>query len=66
MGLGERVRRSREDAGLSQEALAYRAGVSASAVRGIEQERQVPRVDTLQRLARELGTTVGFLIGEAA
>jgi ribosome-binding protein aMBF1 (putative translation factor) len=53
--LGELVRRHRVAAGLSQEALAARAGVSRRGVSDIERGViQAPRDDTLSRLADAL------------
>ncbi|MDQ2669680.1 MAG: helix-turn-helix domain-containing protein, partial [Gemmatimonadota bacterium] len=53
---GERLRRHRETAGLSQERLAERAGMSANAVGALERgERTRPYPDTVRRLADALG-----------
>ena len=53
---GERLRRHREAAGLSQERLAERAGISANAVGALERgERTRPYPDTVRRLADALG-----------
>ena len=55
-GFGERLRRHREAAGLSQERLAERAGISANAVGALERgERTRPYPDTVRRLADALG-----------
>jgi predicted ATPase/transcriptional regulator with XRE-family HTH domain/Tfp pilus assembly protein PilF len=55
---GERLRRYREAAGYSQEALAERAGLSANAISALERgERKRPYPDTLRRLAEALGLT---------
>lgn len=53
-----RVRRARELAGLSQAALAERAGVSRPLVAAVEQGRHSPGVDAALGLAAALGTTV--------
>lgn len=56
VSIGEVLRRYRMEAGLTQEALADRAGVSARAVRAIEGgTRQTPRKETLSLLAEALG-----------
>ena len=53
---GALLRRLRLAAGLTQEALAERAGVSAKAVRGLERDpTRVPRLDTVPLLADALG-----------
>lgn len=53
---GVLLRRRRLAAGLTQEALAERAGVSAKAVRGLERDpNRAPRLDTVALLADALG-----------
>ena len=55
---GVLLRQLRRQAGLSQEALAQRAGVGIRTVRGLETgERTNPNVDTLRALADALGLT---------
>lgn len=55
-GFGALLRRLRLGAGLTQETLAERAGVSAKAIRGLERDPQrVPRLDTVAVLADALG-----------
>jgi transcriptional regulator with XRE-family HTH domain len=52
---GEQLRRYRRDRGLTQEALAEAAGLSARGIRALEQgERTAPHVDTVQLLADAL------------
>jgi transcriptional regulator with XRE-family HTH domain len=53
---GDLLRRHREAAGLSQEALAARSGISADAIGLLERgQRRRPRADTIRRLATALG-----------
>lgn len=53
---GERLRRLRVAAGLSQEGLAERAGLTSNAVGALERgERRRPHPDTLRRLSAALG-----------
>ena len=55
-GFGERLRRLREGAGLTQEALAERAGLTAQAVGALERgTRRHPYPPTLAALAAALG-----------
>src|SRR5215472_11713935 len=52
---GDLLRRHREAAGLSQEALASRSGISADAIGLLERgQRRRPRADTIRRLAAAL------------
>lgn len=62
--LSWRLRRLRKLAGLSQEALARRAGVSRNFLAQIERGESVPTVSVLRRLAAALGTTAAHLLGE--
>ena len=52
---GDTVRRLRKQAGLSQEALAERANLSADFVGFIERGENVPTLTTILQLARALG-----------
>src|SRR5690348_8546638 len=52
---GEQLRHWREAAGLSQEKLAERSGLTAKAISALERgDRQQPRLDTIKRLAEAL------------
>lgn len=62
-GLGPRLRATRRAAGLSQQQLADRAGLSVSAVSKAEQGLTDPRGPTLEALARALGVTEADLSG---
>ena len=56
LGFGERLRRFREAAGLSQDGLAERAGLSPNAIGALERgERQRPYPHTIRALADALG-----------
>lgn len=59
-----RIRRLREEAGLSQTELARRVGISRQALTLIEQGKAIPRVDTALRLARVLQVDVEALFSE--
>lgn len=57
-------RRLREDAGMTREQLAVKAGVSVSMVRDLETgQRKSPRVDTCQKVAAALGKTLAYFFG---
>lgn len=52
--IGERVRKRREELGLTQAALADRMGCYQPDVSRLESGQQTPRVDTMQRVADAL------------
>ncbi len=60
--LGRRLRRLREEAGLTQAELAQRAGVGRVTVARIENGRMYARTETLRRLARALGISLVDLL----
>ena len=64
--IGHRARLLREQAGMSQQTLAERAGVSFAAVRGLESLETEPRgsVAIACRLASALGVTLTELFGQ--
>ena len=59
--LGDNLRRSREAAGLSQEAVGFRASVHRTEVSQIERGLRLCRVDTLAKLAGAIGVEPGVL-----
>lgn len=60
---GEELRRLRQRAGLTQEALAERAQISVSVIKKLEQgQRPSAYISTLRRLAGALGTTTAALL----
>lgn len=60
---GERLGRLREDAGLSQSALARRVGVSQSAVSQMESGERSPSYGMLVQLADALRVSIAYLVG---
>jgi transcriptional regulator with XRE-family HTH domain len=58
---GRNLRRLREERGLSQDALAQRAGMDAAEIRRIEWARRDPGVRVVARLARALDVKVSDL-----
>ena len=65
MTIGENVRAERKRLGLTQEALARRAGMSKSGVQMIEHgERTDLPYSSLKKLSAALGLTIGELVGE--
>lgn len=59
---GRVLRRRREEAGLSQEALAGRAGLHRNYVGLLERGERTPSIEVVRRLASGLGTTMTSLI----
>ena len=57
-----RVVTLREQRGLSQEALAARAGVHRMTIQRLEQAAHPPILDTLERIAHALGVTLADLV----
>ena len=53
--LGRRIKALRKQAALTQEGLAERTGLNPKFISGIERGRENPTLDTLIRLAKELG-----------
>ena len=62
--LGQRVRRLRNSAGLSQDALARAAGIGRVTLVRLEKGEQTPRFKTLEAVARALGVGVLDLVVE--
>jgi transcriptional regulator with XRE-family HTH domain len=60
------LRRVRHQAGLSQEELAFRAGVTRNYVGGLERGEKSPTLRTLDKLAEALGTSPLDLLREPA
>jgi len=55
---GENLRGVRRQAGISQEALGFRAGLHRTEVGLLERGERIPRIDTLMKLACALGVKV--------
>ena len=60
--LGERIRRHRQSAGLTQEALARRADIGRVTLVRLEKGKRTPRYKTLDALAGVLGVPVSALL----
>lgn len=61
LSFGRNLREARRNAGLSQQALADRAGIDRATISLIENDRESPRTDTVLRLADVLGVTPAAL-----
>lgn len=64
--LARRIQRLRRRLGLTQEALAERAGVSADTIGRLEQAVGTPSLQTMDRVAEALGTTVPVLLARGS
>ncbi|MGO8688997.1 MAG: helix-turn-helix domain-containing protein [Thermoguttaceae bacterium] len=60
--LGEEIRKARLKAGLTQERLAFKAGVSRQYVSVLELNEKSPTVDTLIRVCRAMGASAGKIV----
>ena len=60
--LAANLRRHRQAAGMSQEELAYRAGVDRTYVSSLERSRYGATIDVVDRLAKELGMEASDLL----
>lgn len=61
--IGTRIKKLRDNAGLSQEMLATLTNVSQSFISAVERGQKLPSHMALIALARELNTNVDFLLG---
>lgn len=62
MTLGEKLKEARKQAGLTQEQLSEKLGVSRSAVAKWETDNGIPDVDNLKLLAKLLNVSVDYLL----
>jgi DNA-binding XRE family transcriptional regulator len=62
--IGQRIRRFRQSAGLTQEALARAAGIGRVTLVRLEKGEQTPRYRTLDAIAKALGVRVSELLVE--
>lgn len=62
MSFGETLRRLRQQAGLTQIALAQKAGLSLRSVQNWEQGHRNPRLDTLLALTKALSVSADRLL----
>lgn len=59
---GENVRRIRKEAGVSQEQLAFDAGVAKSYMSEVETGRRNPTIEMIGRLAKALNVSAAKLV----
>lgn len=61
---GKRLRECREAKNLSQQELAKKMDTSYTVIGKYERDEMKPSIDVAKNIARLLGTTVGYLLGE--
>lgn len=60
-GVGQRLEAARKARGMSRQALGLASGLTGQTVANIEVKGMIPRVDTVEMLAKVLGVTAGWL-----
>lgn len=64
MNIGERVKKLREQRGITQKALAEKVGVTPAVICQIERGTKVPNVIIAKLICDNLGENIDFLISE--
>ena len=59
--MGLRLKRARKELGLSARELSVSAGLSPSVVQMVEDQRRLPGLDTIEKLAATLGVSTAWL-----
>ncbi len=62
MNIGQQIRSCRKKAGLSQKELGERLGVSQQHIAQYENEKRIPKIETIQRIAAALDTDLFDII----
>ena len=60
--LGPELRRARDEAGLTQEQLAFQAGLDRTYISQLEHDKKSPTLDVLFRLCEALGIAASTLV----
>ncbi|HHW43810.1 MAG TPA: helix-turn-helix domain-containing protein [Desulfotomaculum sp.] len=64
MDIGKRIKSLRKSAGLSQNALAKKAGVPQSVISEVESGKYTPKIEFLQSICATLGLTLAEFFSE--
>ncbi|KXS49394.1 Helix-turn-helix domain-containing protein [Halanaerobium congolense] len=64
MNIGKRLKKYRNQRGLSQKRLSNHTGISQSFISSIESNKQSPTITTLERICRALGITIAAFFSE--
>ncbi len=59
------IKAARKKAGLTQQQLAKKAGLSIASIQGYEQDKYKPKIETLRRIASALDVGLENLMSEA-
>lgn len=62
MTIGEKIKKARTDAKMTQKELAEKCGMADSAIRKYESGKVVPKLDTIAKIARAMGLYAGDLV----
>lgn len=62
MTTGQRIKAARKKAGMTQAALAEKLGISYVNISQLEKDQRNPKLETLQRIANALGTSISNLL----
>ncbi len=62
MTIGQRIRKRRQELGLTQDDLAKTLKVTPQHISAIELDQRAPSLDSLVNLAKELGVTTDYLL----
>ena len=62
MLIGENIKQLRKSKGLTQESFANETGISRSYLSDLENNRKSPTIETLEKIARKMNTSLKFLI----
>ena len=63
--LGEELQKARKRAGLTQETLAFEAGVDRTYISQLEHDKKSPTLEVLFRISKALGVKASVLIARA-
>lgn len=62
MTIGEKIKKARTDAKMTQKELAEKCGMADSAIRKYESGKVTPKLDTIAKIARAMGLYAGDLV----
>lgn len=62
MSFGQRIKKRRKELAFTQDDLAKALSVTPQHISAIEQDKRTPSLDSLVKIAKELGVTTDFLL----